>query len=481
MNNPNRERKLLPIEKVELPFFLLMSGLLIALSLNHAIIHDVKDTLIVGHVGPTFIAYLKFWVILPGAVLFFLLYSKLSTLLSQKFLFRGILIFYALFFLTYAFIFYPYLHASHPIHPENPSQYGLTGILEHWDLVLFYLLGELWGNIVLGLLFWGFTSRLIKLSVAKRFYVPLNLSSAIATIFGGGINGLVSTLVATQSNNYEYTLQYLSIILVINVLIAVFLHKFIIRSLPNNAPILQNFNASLSQGTKKSFFDSMKTIFGSAYLIRIAIVVICFGLSYNFVEIIWKFQIKQIYPNINDYGAFIGKVTIVQGVFSMLVIIFGAGIVSKFKWKKSALITPSVLCISATVFFLVVFIDDYKLLTNVPWLSVVPVYIGAFHFIAVRTCRLTFFEPSKEMLFIPLSKALKTQGKAAVDVMSDRLGKGGGSLLQHTLISLTGSVIAFSPFAFGLLIFVFTCWFSTVNSLSKSFEEIKNSNSPSST
>ena len=474
MNKASTKHSLLPVNKEELPFFLLMSGLLIGLSLNHAIIHDVKDTLIVGHVGPTFIAYLKFWVILPGAVSFFLIYSKLSTILPQKTLFRSILFFYGAFFLLYAFFLYPNFHPHHPDHP-NQGFDGLKGIQEHWDLVLFYLLGELWGNIVLGLLFWGFTSRLVKLTVAQRFYVPLNLSSALATIIGGGINGLVSSFIGSQGYAYQQTLQILSIILAFNVITAIFLHRKIIHSLPNNKSLLQKFDHQTNNPTKKSFFAAMKTVFGSSYLARIAFMVICFGLSYNFIEIIWKFQIKQIYPNLNDYGAFIGKVTIAQGLFSMIVIIFGAGIVTKFGWKTSALITPIVLLISALLFFLSVFVDDYKLITNVSWIAKIPIFLGAFHFIAVRTCRLTFFEPSKEMLFIPLSKALKTQGKAAVDVMSDRLGKGGGSLLQHILISSTGSVIGFAPYACALILLVFSAWFASVNSLSKSFELQKGS------
>jgi ATP/ADP translocase len=53
-----------------------------------------------------------------------------------------------------------------------------------------------------------------------------------------------------------------------------------------------------------------------------------------------------------------------------------------------------------------------------------------------RAAKYSLFDPSKEMVFITMSKEEKEAGKAAVDVLGNQIGKTGGSWLMQVRRSL---------------------------------------------
>ena len=85
-----------------------------------------------------------------------------------------------------------------------------------------------------------------------------------------------------------------------------------------------------------------------------------------------------------------------------------------------------------------------------------------------KSSKYSFFDPTKEMAYIPLDEELKTKGKAAVDVIGGRAGKAGGALVQTIMLTLmsTTNVILIAPEAFIIFAVVALLWMYAVKKLS---------------
>ena len=114
------------------------------------------------------IPFLKTWVNLPMAIGFMLLYTKLSNVLSKKALFYTVIVPFIAYFGAFGFVMYP---LSSLIHPEaladkllatlGPRFMGPLAIMRIWSFCLFYVMAELWGSVVVSVLFWGFANQVI--------------------------------------------------------------------------------------------------------------------------------------------------------------------------------------------------------------------------------------------------------------------------------------------------------------------------------
>lgn len=61
-----------------------------------------------------------------------------------------------------------------------------------------------------------------------------------------------------------------------------------------------------SKKPKLSFMQSIGVLASDKYLRNVGIMVLCYGLSIEFTEIIWKAAIKKAYPQKVDYMKFMG-------------------------------------------------------------------------------------------------------------------------------------------------------------------------------
>src|SRR5271154_7144588 len=95
-----------PIHGFELKKFLPMFLLFFFINFNYTILRDTKDTLIVTAPGSgaEAIPFLKVWGVLPFAIVFMLVYSKLSNILSKQKLFMYTISFFAAYFALFAIL-----------------------------------------------------------------------------------------------------------------------------------------------------------------------------------------------------------------------------------------------------------------------------------------------------------------------------------------------------------------------------------------
>ena len=96
-----------PVHSYELKKLLPMFIMFLCISFNYTILRDTKDTLIVTSSGAETIPFLKVWGVVPAAVIFMLIYAKLSNMLTKENLFYTTIVPFLIFFGLFAFVLYP--------------------------------------------------------------------------------------------------------------------------------------------------------------------------------------------------------------------------------------------------------------------------------------------------------------------------------------------------------------------------------------
>jgi AAA family ATP:ADP antiporter len=231
---------------------------------------------------------------------------------------------------------------------------------------------------------------------------------------------------------------------------------------------------------KMGFWQSMKFMVTSPYLILIIALVICYGIGVNVIEGLWKGQAKLLYSNANAFNAFMGRYSFYTGIASMIVMVIGGNILRKFSWFTAAAITPILTLVSGSTFFsFIIWRNDFaNMLAQIGTNPVaVAVFVGAVILILAKATKYALFDLTKEMAYIPLDDEMKVKGKVVVEVIGGRLGKASGAWLQSGLLMIFGlnifshgkkvELINLAPYLFGILITICLVWVLAVRALSK--------------
>lgn len=506
--------RLWPIHGHELTVFLPLFILKFCVSFNYTILTATKDTVVVTAVGggAEVIPILKGGVVLLIACLAMLLYSKLSNKLSRTQVFYAILIPFAVFFVLYGLVLFPYQDV---LTPDKSANWLLTivgdshkhwiAVYRNWVNSLFFVLAELWGGMFIGVLFWGFANQITKVKDAARFYALYTAGGQIGTMSAGFI---VYHYAKAGVNNFTATITILmSIALLVCGVIAVvywWTNRYVVNQFTVTAAALDQ--RYVQKRTKLSLTDSLIFIFRSPYLGLIAMMVIGYGLSVNLVEVSWKAMLKLQFPNAADYQAYMGIVQTILGAISLFVAIFvGGNIIRIYGWYASAQLTPIVLGVTSLLFFITYFIfPNYLNQTmlgqlQLPWLTInfanfswqfgvktwlftpltLLVFFGTIHNIACKTMKYCLFDTTKEMAYIPLGQEAKIKGKAAVDLVGARFGKSSASWIQLALIDFVGagSILEVLPLLFPCVCCIVIFWLIAVKGLDKRFTKLQADNS----
>lgn len=448
------------------------------ISFVYGVLTTMKDASVVTAKGSgaEVIPVLKGWIVLPIALGATLLYSKLANLFRRSILFYGIILFFMSFVFFYGFVLYPNLDTLSP-HQSADWLLGKLGaenahwvaIYRNWIQSLFFVITELWGGVVIFLLFWGFVNHICNFNEAKRCYNLFIAGGDLAQMFTGPlVCYFTGKYLAAQ---FQFALQDLVLCVLFFGFMIMALHFFLTRRVLKDARLYQpeHEQQSMDQKTKLSLLESIKFIVRSPYLRYIAVMVVAYGLTINLTEVTWKANLKLAYPETGAYQAFMAQVSSSVGVCSFLITVFFSGmIIRRLGWHFCAQLPPVVIG-STSLIFLTLFLNSQWLGSN-PLLLIV--LFGAFQNVSTKVMKYAFFDATKEMSYIPLDTESKVKGKAAIDVVGSRLGKSGAAWIQIVLIQLagTGSVLSITHFLLPLIATTVLFWILSVRQLNKEFK-----------
>jgi AAA family ATP:ADP antiporter len=477
--SPNEVKKMLPLATM---FFMIL--------FNYTILRNTKDVLIVTdpNSGAETIPFLKTYVLIPGTIVFFAVYVRLCAAMSQATIFYILTMFFLVFFGVFAFVLYPIKDLIHPngfcdylLETLPGSFLGPVAMIRLWSFSIFYLMAELWGSVVLSLLFWSFANQVCSVREAAKFYPLFGMFANVALVVSGKFVTFVSELrkeapVEEGVDPFQMSLIYLISGCLVSgaCLIAAFayMQRWVVTD-PNLVEQSQTTKAKTK--SKMSMGESIRYLAGSPYILDLGILVIGYGMAINLIEVTWKSRLKLQYPDPNEYAAFMGTYSSITGGVTICLMVVGQRFLAWFGWGVTAICTPVVCLVTGVVFFSLILYpamwDPVAAFLNVSPL-LLSVLVGTAQNVGTKATKYGMFDPTKEMAYIPLDAEQKTKGKAAIDVIASRMGKSGGSLIQQFLIVFLGTLSNCAPYI-GLFLFSITIlWIRAVRRLSVQYREL---------
>ncbi|MDR0662215.1 MAG: NTP/NDP exchange transporter [Holosporales bacterium] len=475
-----------PIHNFELKKFLPMGLIMFCMLFNYSTLRTLKDSFVVTTCGAEVISALKMWFVLPSALLFVMLYAKLANALSKTSLFYTVLSIFLGFLACFVLFLYPNRDVLHPdlsgAIESLPSLKWIFLAVQNWTLSLFYIMAELWGSVVLTLMFWQFANDVTSVKEAKRFYSMFGIIGNLGLIVSGHLTQIFTKIGETTVEGVDVwgtTINWLVGAMLVFGVCALFLYSWIQRNVLTDPRLYNPGDAGKPKKKKEklSISESFKYILSSKYIGFIALLPLCYGISINLVEGAWKSQVRMAFPTANGYASFMGSFQIWMGSASVFCMFIGANILRKFKWHTAAVITPWMILGTGALFFAFMIFNeslDPMMAAMGTTALMMAVIIGQIQNVLSKATKYSLYDSTTQMTYIPLDEELKVKGKAAVDVVGGRMGKSGGALIQWALLACVpgSTLVSIAPTTFAVFLVIMVLWFWTASGLSKEFEAL---------
>jgi len=464
------------------------------IAFNYNLLRAYKDSMIVTakNSGAETIPFIKVWAILPCAILLTFIFTRFANRYSREKVFYIMMSIFLTFFFIFTFVLFPAQEFLHPNTVADQLQAylpagckGLIALFRNWTFTLFYVMSELWSTAILSVLFWGFANEVTSVGEARRFYGLLTIGGNLAGIAAGQYaskfaNHFYLPWVPYGKETWDQSVLFLSLAVIFAGLLtmAIFrwLNKHVIRPSESARPLhLQPEKIKMSMRKNFSYLARSK------YLICIAAIVVAYNLAMNLIEVVWKNQVLQVYPNPNDYTAYMGDVMTLMGIIATVVAVFFTNSFIRRSWTTAALIPACMIFATGIAFFLFTLTEQ----SGIRWFGalfgmtplMLSITFGSLQQVMARACKYTLFDATKEVAFIPLSPESRLKGKAAIDGVGSRIGKSGGSVIHQGLLLLLTTVTASTPYVAAIFLIVIFVWILAVFSLGKQFDSLVVQNS----
>lgn len=481
---------LIPVSWSEMFYALPLFALFFLTSFVFNLLRPLKVTLMVTvpHAGAEVLPFLKLWAVLPASFFFAYLYAKLSNRFNRTQVFYALIGIFLGFFLLFAILYPVRTHLefnslANFLEPMLPKgMHGLITIIRHWFLALFYVMAELWGNIILTVLCWGFVNECISINKAKKIYALIAVSADSAGIFSGQFGNFIT--VKQFNPNFFYgntawdqtiTVNLMAILLIGMAIILLYKTVNSPRNKLFRLDALSNITQPIiANKIKMSLLECLKYTARSPYMLSLAMIVVSYFMTYNLFDVIWTEQAKQHFKNAEQLNTFLNNLTSCTGIVAACVAFFVSGnVIRNLGWRSAALITPVIMLITTLGFFASILFEHSWFASNILALGFAPagmsaiVICGSLQYSLCKASKYTVFDSTKEMAFVPLPVEQQRQGKVVIDTIVSRFSKTGSAIILQALLLACGTLAAATPYVAIIILAIIPLWILAVNTLNK--------------
>lgn len=470
---------LFPIHRNEYIKFFLLASICFLVCTNYTLLRNVKETLVITNpkMGLQMVPFLRTWMLMPFMLFFVKMYAFLSARHNQAQVCYSLLSIFLIFFLLFTFILYPYQEffqlnqlgdwiSSWPI----PLSEQLASMFRYWIFSIYYCLSEVWGTLVILILFWGISNRSNTVDEARRFYSPILLITNVSGLFASQISLFFSKSPLKKilfPNQHIWGSTLLSITLcvclftiVIFILFYVFFQKF------TKNPTESSLKEKAASKEEMTLTNILRTMIYDKMFLLLSIVVFSYFFTSAMMEMIWKYSLQQLYPNSNDFNDYLNRCTMYVSLISAFLALSVTGnLIQKFSWKVNALITPILLSIPL---ILIIYSLFYPIELHYQ------VFFGALYYCLNRICKFTFFDLTKEVAIVEFSPLKQIKIKTAMDGLVPKLAKTSESILLQVFLILFHSFALMIPAVMAIVLVVHVLWiYSSAEIKIKTFSPVR--------
>ncbi len=251
--------------------------------------------------------------------------------------------------------------------------------------------------VVMVELFWTYANNTFPTKQARWIYGLFCVMGTLGSMAGNSTIGYLANALGT-----EHTLWFVLPILGLSVPI------FAMVARGEGPPAAQK-EAVEKKSSVREGFDVMRK---SPYLILMLLLIIVIQIAINLIDYQYSEILETTYPDKDTRTGIIGQVYFAIDIGALVLQFLSGPILALIGVSRTLLFIP--IALGAAVGF---FLASPRFIT----MAIAKVASKCFDYSIFRT--------AKELLYIPLSYAEKTQGKAIVDIMTYRVAKGTAALL----------------------------------------------------
>jgi ATP:ADP antiporter, AAA family len=248
--------------------------------------------------------------------------------------------------------------------------------------------------VVLIEMFWTFANSLFKVREARWLYGLFLVAGS-----GGAIAGGLSVGWLAKAYGSAGALGAVFPVLGLCIVVCLGLRRMI-------PPIRPPDKTSPPLG------DSLKVLRGSAYLVLMLLLVVAVQIAINLVDYEYKLYLNEAFVDMDAKTAFRGQVNSAINLIALFLQLGSGPLLTALGVPRVLMGIPVLLMLALGAF------------AAAPRLATVAVAK-----VTSKALDYSLFRAAKEILYIPLSHAEKTRGKAIIDIMVYRMAKAGAALL----------------------------------------------------
>lgn len=483
-----------PIYGRENAKFIFMLSMMCSSIFCYTILRILKDTYILSAPLATAnsISFVKFGFVTPISVIYMYFFCCLTNRFTREKVFFFSVLPLIIFFVLFYLVFIPNIEFFH-MSVERVKYYqdlfprlrNFIPVIGYWGFTLFYVAAELVGTVVITFLFWDFANYCVTPDEATRFY-PLfaTYSYACFAIAGFVMPGVFNRADKFPRGSKEYSdALFVNFYLIIGSLLFFLLLYFLInRYIVVDSNSNNNMVSTKKLKPKISFSESMMTIWRSKYLMSIVLVIVCYGVSTNLMELTWKEVFRrELDGGQVEMAKYLSTFYSVTAVFTVLIGFLNKFLLKRFGWLVPTAMVPLFLMFSSFIFFFLIVFGVYipsKFLFGYS-ATCLAMQLGFLQDNFAKGGRYGVLDPNLQMVYMPLDDELKSKGKASVDIIGSRVGKSLGSFIEFSssMLFRGADQVALAPIFMPIVVVSCGVWWLSVVYLSKGYFDLLKSSS----